>query len=249
MTTKPSVTCLMITCGRTGCIGESVFSFLAQTYPAKKLIILDTHPQTIQFNKKLPESVSYIKTNTNLYNTIGAKYYHAMSMVDTQFFCWWDDDDIWLPSHLENLVSTYQQAAINPGARYKIGHPKHFTMYGGVDKPIHIFKLDSNLCICRYIFETKKLDSITLPEPSDVFLLNSFETIYQKESPAYIYRWDTGQAHVSGLYGTRPYEELFRTFEDRSCSVDISKILVDISWRHDYEALCANLTHGIIDFP
>ena len=55
------ITAIMPTCGRNICIGESIHSFINQTYQNKKLIILDTHPQNIRFDINLPPNITYIK--------------------------------------------------------------------------------------------------------------------------------------------------------------------------------------------
>jgi hypothetical protein len=241
MNNQPSITCLMPTCGRTVCIGESIFSFINQTYPNRKLIILDTHPQDMKFNIKFPDNIFYVKSDSKQYSNLGDKYRHLITMVDTELFCIWEDDDIWLPNHLESLVQTYNMAIIEPMKRYKIGHPKHFAMYGGVGKPITYLKLDGNCCWCRYLFENKQLDSVDLKEPCDISLLTSFDSIWSIQLPTYIYRWDNGQCHMSGLYGQKSYNDLYRMFEDLLSTVDISSKIIDVKWLHDYPALCKGI--------
>lgn len=239
MENLPSITCIMPTCGRTTCIGESIFSFINQTYTNIKLIILDTHPQDIRFNIAMPDNIIYIKEDSKKFTSLGDKYRNLLDMVNTDFFCIWEDDDIWLSSHLEKLVNTYKSLSLDSSKRYKIGNIKHFTTYGGVEKPISKLILESNCCWQRYIYQNKMLNTVDLTDPCDVSLLNSFNTAWQSGSPTYVYRWDNGQGHMSGLYGlSHTHSELYRIFEDKSCNIDISNVTVDVSWRHDYETLC-----------
>lgn len=237
----PGITCLMPTCGRTLCIGESIYSFINQTYSRKKLIILDTHPQDIKFDIDLPDSISYIKMESSKFNNLGDKYRELMGMVDTELFCIWEDDDLWLSSHLERLASSYTLEMAQSSKRHKIGNRKHFFICGGVDKPISKLMITSNVCWCRYAFENKELSTLQFQEPCDVSILKSFEPTWQPDGPTYIYRWANGQEHMSGFYGRMSYNDLFRFFEDKLCKVDISEICVNVSWRHDYETLCERI--------
>lgn len=234
-----SVTAIMITCGRTACIGESIYSFMNQTYKNKKLIIFDTHPQNIKFNFELPDNIIYIKGNSHDFINLGEKYKHLIGMVDTELFCIWEDDDLWLPNHLEMLVNLYSLQNNDSNVPLAVGHKNHFSILGGVEKPIHTITINSNVCWCRYLFQNKNIDIKNLQEPFDCSFLKLFKLIYTDNAlPTYIYRWDNGQCHMSGLYGQKSFEELYRTFEDSLSNVDISNKIIKLEWKHDYSTIC-----------
>lgn len=236
---QPFITALMPTCGRTVCIGESIYSFINQTYPYKKLIILDTHPQDIKFDIKLPGNISYLKESSFKFSNLGEKFKHLIKMVDTELFCIWEDDDIWLPNHLEILCKIYKPSENK--TPYKIGNKDHFAMLGGVDKSISQLNISSNYCWCRYLYENKNIDIDSLPEPLDIHFLAKFNTIYSDDIPTYIYRWDNGQCHMSGAYGQKSYNELYRLFENSLSLVNVGSQTVNVAWRHDYTRLCLDL--------
>ena len=233
-----SVTAIMPTCGRTTCIGESIYSFINQTYENKKLIILDTHPQDITFDIPLPKNITYLKEDSHKYSNLGDKYKQLIKAIDTDLFCIWEDDDIWLPNHIESLVELY-----NPNDKskrpLKLGHESHFSVLGGVDRPIHHLSIGGNVCWCRYIFENKNINVDNLIEPFDINFLGLFDHVWENKNnmPTYLYRWDNGQCHMSGLYGSKSYDELYRSFEDALSKEDISDV-VTIGWRHNYLELC-----------
>jgi hypothetical protein len=71
-----------------------------------------------------------------------------------------------------------------------------------------------------------------------------FDSIWinPSSSPTYLYRWDNGQCHMSGLYGQKSYDELYRMFEDSLSKVDISNEIIHIGWKNDYISLCKQVT-------
>ncbi len=231
----------MPTCGRTVCIGESLYSFINQSYPNLKLIILDTHPQNIKFNIELPPNISYIKGNSTDYKNLGEKFKHLISMVDTELFCIWEDDDLWLLNHFEQLVEAFVSKK-DPNKKIKVGNMDHFLIMGGVNKPISLVQITRNYCWSRYVYENKNLNIDNIEEPFDIHFLPLFETVWSVGKPTYIYRWDNGQGHMSGLYGVMSYNELYRRCEDDLMKNDISNITVEIKWRHDYPTFCKSAT-------
>lgn len=239
-----SVTAIMPTCGRTKCIGESIYSFLNQTHQNKKLIILDTHPQDIKFDTSLPNQITYIKEDSHKFSNLGDKFRYLINMVDTDLFCIWEDDDLWLSKHMENLTNLYHENKhLSLNKPLSVAHINHFTILGGVEKPVYKVTIGSNVCWCRYLFENKNINVNILPEPFDVSFLRLFSPIWINKNimPTYIYRWDNGQCHMSGLYGQKPYNELYRMFEDGLTKVDISNEPVQFMWRHDYPELCKGI--------
>jgi hypothetical protein len=43
---------------------------------------------------------------------------------------------------------------------------------------------------------------------------------------------------MSGLYGQKSFNELYRMFEDELMKTDISNTEVVVGWRHDYSTIC-----------
>ena len=237
-----SVTAIMPTCGRIKCIGESIYSFINQSYQNKKLIILDTHPQDIKFNINLPDNVIYLKENSFKYKNLGDKYKQLIGNIDSDLFCIWEDDDLWLSNHIQSLVELYDTSDKTGTKPLRIGHPKHFCVLGGVDKPLYKLDISSNVCWCRYLFENKNINPKDLQEPFDVSFIGLFNSVWSDTTPTYLYRWDNGQCHMSGLYGQKSYDELYRLFEDSLSKVDISDEVVKIEWKYDYEKMCKEFT-------
>ena len=119
------ITCFMLYYGRKEVAGEAVESFLRQTYPHKKLVIVNTHPDPVWFEKEHSNiEVHNLKPDT--FENLNEKHNYAFNQVKTKWFCPWDSDDIWLPGHLENLVKNIPNVVLNE-LPMKIGIP--LTLY------------------------------------------------------------------------------------------------------------------------
>lgn len=98
----PLVSCIMPTRGRPQFAREAVEAFLAQTWPAKELLIVDDDdapscPTTL--------SIPGIR-QTRLFGhpTVGVKRNLAISMASGEIICHWDDDDVSAPGRIEDQI-------------------------------------------------------------------------------------------------------------------------------------------------
>jgi glycosyltransferase involved in cell wall biosynthesis len=96
------ISCLCLTYGRVNFLEEALHSFLKQDYPEDKceLIILNDYPlQTLVFDHPNVKVINSQET----FDTIGAKVNYAISQAKFDVIATWDDDDIALPNHLQNI--------------------------------------------------------------------------------------------------------------------------------------------------
>lgn len=95
----------MITYGRVNLLEESLHSFLNQNYDGpKELIIVNDYPlQKLKFDH--PEVKIYNLDET--FSWIGDKENYATERCTGEIICQWDDDDIALPNHLDNVVKHF----------------------------------------------------------------------------------------------------------------------------------------------
>ena len=125
MTQNPnSVTCFTLYYGRIRLAEEAVESFLRQTYPHKRLVIVNTHPDPVYFEKKY-DNIKVHNLRPDKFKSLNEKYNYALSQVATKWFCPWDSDDLWLPWHLENLVANIPNVTPTD-LPMKIGYPLSF---------------------------------------------------------------------------------------------------------------------------
>lgn len=129
---NPEITALMLYYGRRNVAEEAVESFLRQTYPHKRLVIINTHPDPIHFEQDHAE-IEVHNINPDPFENLNEKYNYAFSQIKTNWWCSWDSDDLWLPWHMENLVANIPtRRHTDP---WKVGHPKcYFNINGKFDR-------------------------------------------------------------------------------------------------------------------
>ena len=102
----PFISCKCITYGRVETLEESLNAFLKQDYPADKceLVIVNDYPlQTLKFDHPQVRIINVNQTFT----TIGAKENFATGFCKGDIICQWDDDDVALPNHLQNVAKHF----------------------------------------------------------------------------------------------------------------------------------------------
>ena len=107
--THPFISAKCITYGRVDTLEESIYSFINQDYPGKKeMIIINDYPlQKLVFDH--PDVKIYNLDTT--FATIGEKENYAMSKCSADIICQWDDDDVALPNHLENVATYFTEGS------------------------------------------------------------------------------------------------------------------------------------------
>lgn len=102
----PFISAKCITYGRVETLEESLYSFLQQDYPGKKeMIIVNDYPlQELVFDH--PEVKIYNLKDT--FNIIGEKENYAASLCNGELIAQWDDDDVALPNHMNNIARLFQ---------------------------------------------------------------------------------------------------------------------------------------------
>lgn len=121
---KPKITAIMATCGRHYCSERSMSLFLNQTYENKHLLIYQNSDVYQVLDKAISEEVTLVNNHRDLetgqpYLTLGAIYKDAIKYIpdDTEIIVFWDDDDLFLPNHLEagyNGLMKFGKTAYKP---------------------------------------------------------------------------------------------------------------------------------------
>jgi len=109
MNISPRVTAVMLTYGsRKNTCEETIESFLRQDYQAKTLLIVNTHPDRLFFEAKY-DNIGVLNVQPD-FPTLADASHFALSQVETPLLCIMDDDDIFLPWHISQLVEHYEKA-------------------------------------------------------------------------------------------------------------------------------------------
>ena len=226
-----TVTCLQLSYGRPSLSVEAVECFLKQTYPYKKLIIVNTHPSPVYFDREYPSiEVHNIKPLSHLSDI----YRFGMDLIKSEYFCVWDDDDLFLPWHISDRV----EFALNNPQFDAIGHTHCIFSCDNQFK-----EFAQNAFVSQYLYRNNGIrpdSSISCWDMnwSDKPWVRGFITFPKR--PSYVYRWGTGEDHISGLAGEEGQHQVYLQNIEKK-----SKIRFDFPWSpnwkqdyvRDYEAL------------
>lgn len=202
-----TITCVCPTFNRLGdkdqqaLLEEAIESFLRQSYPHKRLLILnDNAQQDAEFQHEL---VKVVNTGRR-FISLGDKHNALFTMADSEYICMWDDDDISLPFRLEFLMDRLGDADYyNP--------QRQWFMPGGINGALE-HNHNHGVCFNSSLVKRSALRLIGMAPPtaaSDLEMdqaLKANPIILKARTPeplppsqwSYIYRWGVSNNHVSG---------------------------------------------------
>ena len=102
------VSCIMPTRNRRGFVGQAIWYFLRQEYPARELIVLDDGDESVADLVPKDERIHYARLENRM--TVGAKRNLACEMSRGELIAHWDDDDWIGPDRLGRQVRALQEA-------------------------------------------------------------------------------------------------------------------------------------------
>lgn len=160
--TSPTVSCIMTTYGRFQCVERSIGFWLNQTYPFKELIIYNTADVPLELSSTLyNKGVRVINNHYDMvlnkpYDNVGAVRRDAASYATGDFYICWDDDDMFLPWHIEQGISYI----VKYGKEAYMPERSMFTQDGGLSVEYARNSMEAS-CIIKldYIRELGFLDS------------------------------------------------------------------------------------------
>jgi glycosyltransferase involved in cell wall biosynthesis len=204
--------CLMPTYGRrASMLANSIKCFQEQTHEEKALLIYDDLG-TLEECSAIPDV--YILSTAKRASSVGAKYNELIKFAerfDADAVCVWDDDDIYLPRHLElhaialqsahwskpsQIISAYHQPpqVENASGRF---HGSIAALLSAVNE---VPWIDTR----RATFDQEYIAALSkrFGPPGDPIRYGSIQ---------YVYRWQTsGGGHCSGLMGREDWYERYQ---------------------------------------
>jgi len=232
---------------RPSLLNEAVESFLRQTHPDKEMVILDDAGQYA------PEAADHLPgvkliTTKHRFRTLGEKRNASVALAspEASVFCVWDDDDIYLPWHMEAAAKTIEtRSGVNDG--YTIPS----IIY--IDKRNHLErKMTGHLFHPAWAFTRNAFTTVdgypAMQSGQDQGLrrrwvqrqIARFDPIKHDSRPSFVYRWGTtGNKHLSAM-GEGGYERLAGM---NPVAARIDKILPH--WSKDWASLALDELSGI----
>ena len=100
----PLVSCLTVTYGRPLLLGEAVKCFIDQDYENKELIILNDQEGVTLKIEDCPNNIK-IYNHPTRFNSLGEKRNYIKTLSDADYYCIWDDDDLFTPYRISESIN------------------------------------------------------------------------------------------------------------------------------------------------
>ncbi len=231
------IACLCATFNRPAQLAEAVESFLRQTYPAelRELVILD---DAGQYDPAACDHLPGVKliTTQHRFRTLGEKRNAtgALASADVEAYAVWDDEDIYLPWHLEAMAAVFHAGIPwSRPAEVWIDRRTHLERKktGGLFHGSWGFTREAFLSVGGYPAMQSGQDQALASR----LKRSGIRAASPEGRPSYIYRWHTypGARHISAM-GKDGYE---RRGEEAIVHVDI----LEPCWSRDWTALASAL--------
>jgi glycosyltransferase involved in cell wall biosynthesis len=245
MENLPFISCKCITYGRVSTLEESVESFLKQDYPSDKyeLIIVNDYPlQTLVFDHPQVKIINLDKT----FDTIGEKENYATELCQGEIICQWDDDDVALPNHLQN-VAKYMTDNVNI-IHWEVGVLCHITgieHVGWIGNSGIVFRKSAWKAIGGHPLENAGYD-MTFIERINAYGGRLFAKP-PKEEASWFYMWGGRGYHMSGegtdhsgkLNAIQRHSAHIEE-ERRKGKVPVGEVKLNPHWDIDYSEMLKN---------
>jgi glycosyltransferase involved in cell wall biosynthesis len=206
----PNIACLCPTFKRPDCLRNVVRCFQEQDYPelSRRLFIVD---DAAQFDSQQIGKNVHLMSLPNPIATLASKFHFiadwAQAIWDVDVFANWEDDDIYLPNHLQmigNVLKDYE----SPDAHFLVPE----QVYSNYAMPKGYVRRENALGRFHgaWAFERKALiRSGGWPRTEDIAFDQQFlkrlketctEHVYVGD-PTYVYRWGNATYHGSSYKG------------------------------------------------
>lgn len=247
MENQPAVSCFCLTYGRPRLLEEAIHSFLQQDYAGpKELIVLNDYADQIL---ELDHPEVQVINLPRRFRSLGEKLNAAVALASHDLLFVWDDDDVYLPHRLSFSVANFEP---------RKGFFKVETAWlwndDALSGPVkNLFHAAS--CWSRHLFDAVR------GYPADG---SGCDQIFEQRLAAgipgsikpwaatpediyYVYRWGTGNYHLSSHGGARipqngKYAEVAAWVEQqaRRGEIPLGHIALQPHWKHDYPRLIAD---------
>jgi hypothetical protein len=200
---KPFIQCWCPTYKRPEKLANVVACFEAQTYDKCEMVIFDDAPQFDMQASKRWDKLWRLYPRVSRYPSLPSKFNHMFDSVcgyGVNIISIWEDDDIYLPNHLEKIADAWESHAggwFAPSEAYSTYHQEE----GNVIKEDAHGRFHSSWAYSRDLFEAVGgYDEVGLRFDQDLHMRLSEVSKpvdYSGDEPTFVYRFGNSEYHAS----------------------------------------------------
>jgi hypothetical protein len=192
------IDCLMGTYGRYQLACEALACFLQQSKVSQAtLLIYNQHPIPLSFDHPRVRIVNESRPSQSLRHIKYRMY--QLADPSAELIHWWDDDDLYLPWHLEDCLNHIgTNPAWKPASSWVSMRNIEFSRQANTFEGSWVFRADY-LKAAPLDTHPDYIDHPAYQQTAEAGLLATTEL---GGRASYIYRWDIGTQHLSGYGGS-----------------------------------------------
>lgn len=229
------IDCLMGTYGRYALVCESLASFLQQSAISHAtLLIYNQHPEPLIFDHPRVRVVNEPAPHASLRHI--RRRMHDLADPAANLIHWWDDDDLYLPWHLQDCLDNIGDGvAWKPASSWFSEANLRFTLSRNRFEGSWVFHSDY-VRVAPLHTHPEYTDHPVILQTEEAGLISTTEL---GDLSSYIYRWGIGTQHLS-QYGSGDEQQQagnVDTWRARSTDIEPGGVLLpsDLSLRwHQY---------------
>jgi len=233
------ISCKCITYGRVNMLEEAIQSFLQQDYPSDlcELIIVNDYPlQKLIFDH--PQVRIFNMDST--FSTIGEKENFATQQCRGDIIAQWDDDDLALPNHLQNINKYFiDGTSVLHWNKGIFMNSSQITSITGLGNSGIVFSKKAWEKVGKHPLENAGYDMTFVV--SLQHLGNVVTAAPSNDQVSWIYAWGGRGYHMSGMGtddNTRPnvikrHSEYIESLRLKN-EIPTGDVILVPNWKHDY---------------
>jgi glycosyltransferase involved in cell wall biosynthesis len=236
--TNKLVSCICLTYKRAPTaqilLEETIQSFLNQDYTDKELLVINDAAEHDLVLDQPYNNITILNIKRR-FRTLGEKYNAAIALAKGDYIAPFEDDDLSFPWRLSMSMKNLTLS----GAEYY--NPKRYWFWDGkyhFNHPMGYAHNASMFTRAAFI-KVRGYDCLSGPQDAimDTTLLKKVKSLIgshdNKELPRkdwfYIYRWNTGSYHLSGVSNTQSYYDSLS-----KAAIKTAQVILKPRWRADY---------------
>jgi len=191
----PLVSCLCCTYNRKTPLEEAIQCFIDQDYENRELIILNDQEGVTLKIEDCPSNI-HIHNYSKRFNSLGEKRNYIKTLASGEYFCIWDDDDLYVPIRISKSIEIFRNDIYADIIKSKYA----FMSINNKDYKVVCNLFHSQACISKEYMNKNQYPEKSVGEDMEFEKGAKIKSVETSPLLFYVYRWGgEGIHHLSGI--------------------------------------------------